>query len=276
MLATGTKVDHYEILRPIGEGAIGEVCSAKDTRLGRKVAIKILSRELAADPDRPSRFEHEAKAVGMLNHPNILAVYDTGNHQGSPYLVSELLEGQTLHARLGGAALSPRKAIEYALQIASGLDAAHEKGLTHRDLKPENIFITKDGRVKILDFGLAKLTRLGAAPAGQLASDAPKTAAGMVMGTVGYTSPEQVRGLPVDHRSDTFSFGVILYETLTGKRAFKAEEDTETMHAILKSEPPPIPVTHPGLSPALAHIVRHCLGKNPRTASAPPMTSRST
>jgi len=263
MLATGTKIDHYEILKPIGEGAMGEVSSAKDTRLGRKVAIKILSRELAADPERLTRFEHEVKAVGMLNHPNILAVYDTGTYQGSPYLVSELLEGQTLHARLGGAALNPRKAIEYALQIASGLGAAHEKGLTHRDLKPENIFITNDGQVKILDFGLAKLTRPAAAPPGQFASDAPKTAAGIVVGTVGYMSPEQVRGLPVDHRSDIFSFGVILYEMLAGKRAFKAEEDAETMHAILKSEPPPIPLTHPGLSPALDRIIRHCLEKKP-------------
>ena len=263
MLPTGTKIDHYEILKPIGEGAMGEVCSAKDTRLGRKVAIKILPSELASDPDRLSRFEQEAKAVGMLNHPNILAVYDIGHYQGSPYLVSELLEGQTLHERLGGVALSPRKVIEYALQIAAGLGAAHEKGITHRDLKPENIFITKDGRVKILDFGLAKLTRSGAAPAGQFGSDAPKTAAGIVMGTVGYMSPEQVRGLPVDHRSDIFSFGVILYEMLTGKRAFKEEGDTETMHAILKSEPPPIPVVHSGLSPALERIIRHCLEKNP-------------
>lgn len=233
MLPTGTKIDHYEILKPIGEGAMGEVSSAKDTRLGRKVAIKVLPSELASDPDRLSRFEQEAKAVGMLNHPNILAVYDIGNYQGAPYLVSELLEGQTLHARLGGVALSPRKAIEYALQIAAGLGAAHEKGITHRDLKPENIFITNDGRVKILDFGLAKLTRPGAAPAGQPGSDAPKTAAGIVMGTVGYMSPEQVRGLTVDHRSDIFSFGVLFYEMLTGKRAFKAEDDTETMHAIL-------------------------------------------
>ncbi|MBI3664908.1 MAG: serine/threonine-protein kinase [Acidobacteria bacterium] len=266
MLAAGTLLGPYEILGHLGEGGMGEVYRAKDTRLGRKVAIKVLPRALATDPDRLLRFEQEARAVGMLNHPNILAIYDVRTYEGSPYLVSELLEGQTLHARLGGVSVGPRKAIEYALQVARGLAAAHDKGITHRDLKPENIFITRDGRVKILDFGLAKLTRpetqQGGPPTGTHPA-APRTEAGIVLGTVGYMSPEQVRGHIADHRSDIFNLGAILYEMCSGKRAFRGEEAAETMHAILKDEPPPIPVAHPTLSPALERIIRHCLEKDP-------------
>ncbi len=238
---------------------MGEVYRARDDRLGRDVAVKVLLAFYSADPDRLRRFEQEAHTAGMLNHPNILAIYDIGTHEGSPYLVTELLEGETLRERLGGEALSPRKAIDYALQIANGLAAAHDKLIVHRDLKPENLVLTRDGRVKILDFGLAKLTQPEAAP-GSSAANAPTaspTEPGVVLGTMGYMSPEQVRGRPTDQRSDLFAFGAILYEMLSGQRAFRGESPVETMHAILKSEPSGLAV-----SPALERIVRHCLEKN--------------
>ncbi|HEY3167257.1 MAG TPA: protein kinase, partial [Candidatus Binatia bacterium] len=210
------------------------------------------------------RFEQEACAAGALNHPNILIVHDIGTHDGSPYVISELLEGETLRERISVATLPQRRAVDYALQIAHGLAAAHEKGIVHRDLKPDNVFITKDGRVKILDFGLAKLTQ---ADGNQSQTDIPTrrvdTGPGVVMGTVGYMSPEQVRGQKVDHRSDIFSFGAILYEMLSGHRAFRGESAADTMSAILKEDPPDLSGTNHNVSPALERLLDHCLEKNP-------------
>jgi len=243
---------------------MGEVYRARDTRLGRDVAVKVLPAEFSADAERLRRFEQESRAAGALNHPNILTIFDVGEHAGSPYVVSELLEGETLRQRLAGAALPQRKAIDYALQIAKGLAAAHEMGIVHRDLKPENLFLTRDGRVKILDFGLAKLVapRLGQA----LETDAPTTPvfteAGRIMGTTGYMSPEQVRGQPADHRSDIFSFGSVLYEMLTGQRAFNRDTGVETMSAILKEDPPLLSSSPSVLPPGIDRVVRRCLEKN--------------
>jgi serine/threonine protein kinase len=247
----------YRIAGVIGEGGMGAVYRAQDTRLGRDVAIKILSG-LSIDADKLARFEQEARTTGMLNHPNLLTVFDVGNHDGTPYLVTELLEGETLNGRLARGAISPRKAVDVALQIANGLAAAHEKGIVHRDLKPDNIFGTRDGRVKILDFGIAKLTRAGDGPAISAAATEP----GMVLGTVGYMSPEQVRGEIVDQRSDIFSFGTILYEMLTGARAFKRNSAIETLGAILNEEPPDVIDVLPNTPPALDRLVRRCLEKD--------------
>ena len=242
---------------------MGEVYRARDARLNRDVAIKILPSSFSADPDRLQRFAVESRAAAALNHPNILSIYDIGDDHGTPYVVSELLEGETLRDRLRNGALTSRKTIDYAQQIARGLAAAHEKGIVHRDLKPENIFITDDGRVKILDFGLAKFTR----PEADLADDAPTmqvaTEAGTVLGTAGYMSPEQVRGKAADSRSDIFSFGAILYEMLSGKRAFHGDSAADTMSAILKEEPADLTETNRNVSPALERVVRHCLEKNP-------------
>jgi len=260
----GQQIGSYKILSLLGVGGMGEVYRAKDTRLGREVAVKVLPSAFSAEPDRLSRFEQEARAAGRLNHPNILAIYDVGTYEGCPYIVSELLEGETLRARMKGTALSPRKAIEYALQIARGLAAAHEKGIVHRDLKPENVFLTKDGRVKVLDFGLAKLLpKLNAAVDSDLSTLTLKTGPGTVMGTMGYMSPEQVRGEAADHRSDLFTFGAILYEMLSGQPAFQGKSAIESMSAILKEEPPELPKTNPNIPPSLEHIVRRCLEKTP-------------
>jgi serine/threonine protein kinase len=230
-LAPGARLGVYEIVSLIGLGGMGEVYGARDARLGRDVAIKVLPEGVAGDPERLQRFEQEARAAAALNHPNILAVYDIGQHpptgsgQVSPYIVSELLEGETLRERLTGGALPVRKAVEHAIQIAHGLAAAHERGIVHRDLKPENIFITRDGHVKILDFGLAKLTQPEPALANMsaLPTTPPHTVPGLVLGTIGYMAPEQVRGLAADHRSDIFAFGAILYEMLSGARAFRGD-----------------------------------------------------
>ena len=268
-IPTGTRLGPYEILAPLGAGGMGEVYRARDTRLGREVAVKVLPPAFALDPDRLRRFEQEARAAGRLDHPNILVLHDVGTHDGSPYLVTELLEGETLRARMAGGALPPRKAIDCALQIARGLWAAHERGLVHRDLKPENIFVLRDGRVKILDFGIAKLTRpeepgaTGGATRAVAPTVASDTDPGLVMGTAGYMAPEQVRGLPTDHRADIFAFGAILYETLSGRRAFRGETNAETMTAILREEPPEISGDGRALPPALDRIVRHCLEKSP-------------
>ncbi len=264
-LRAGARLGPYEILSPIGAGGMGEVYRARDTRLERDVAVKVLPAGFASDPDRLRRFEQEARAAGVLNHPGILAIHDIGTHEGVPYVVSELLEGETLRERMGGAALPQRKAIEYARQIASGLAAAHEKGIVHRDLKPENLFVTNDGRVKILDFGLAKLTQPEASASDQTGAPtrASPTEPGAVMGTVGYMSPEQVRGKRADHRADIFAFGAILYEMLSGRRAFRGESAVEAMSAILKEEPPDLSETNRTIPPALERIVRHCLEKNP-------------
>jgi Tol biopolymer transport system component len=263
-LTPGTKLARYEIRSQLGAGGMGEVYRARDTEIGRDVAVKVLPSAFSADPDRLQRFQQEACAAGALNHPNILSIYDVGKHNGSPYLVSELLEGKTLHKRIAGASLGQRRAIDYALQISNGLSAAHEKGIIHRDLKPDNIFITNDSRVKILDFGLAKLTQLDTE---QAQTDIPTrrvdTDPGVIMGTVGYMSPEQLKGHAVDHRSDIFSFGAILYEMLSGRRAFQGESAAETMSAILKEDPPDLSDTNKSVSPALARLVTHCLEKNP-------------
>ena len=260
----GSRLGPYEILAPIGAGGMGEVWRARDPRLGRDVAIKVLPASFSADADRLRRFEQEARAAGILNHPNITAVLDIGEHDGAPYVVQELLEGETLRQALGGRPAPPRKAIDHAIQIAHGLAAAHAKGIVHRDLKPENVFVTKDGRVKILDFGLAKLDAPGGrAQATNLPTATAGTEPGMVLGTLGYMSPEQVRGRPADARSDIFSFGAILYEMLAGQRAFRGDSAADTMSAILKEDPPDLSVTNQNIPPGLERIVRHCLEKNP-------------
>jgi len=262
-LTPGTKLGPYEIQSPLGAGGMGEVYRARDTRLNRDVAIKILPPSFSADADRLQRFAQESRAAAALNHPNILSIFDIGEDRGAPYVVSELLEGETLRDRLRNGALPSRKAVDYAQQTTRGLAAAHEKGIVHRDLKPENIFITNDGRAKILDFGLAKFTR----PEADLSDDAATmqvaTEVGTVLGTAGYMSPEQVRGKPADSRSDIFSFGAILYESLSGKRAFHGDSSADTMSAILKEEPPDLSETNRSISPALERIVRHCLEKSP-------------
>ncbi len=243
---------------------MGEVYRARDEKLNRDVAIKVLPASLSQDGDRLLRFEQEAQAAGALNHPNILAVYDVGTHDGSPYIVSELLEGEELREQLNDGSLPQRKALDYAQQIAQGLAAAHERGITHRDLKPENLFITIDGRVKILDFGLAKLRPpRNESVSSEIDTRRQITDPGTVMGTVGYMSPEQVRGLEADHRSDIFSFGSILYEMLSGQRAFRRETMAETMTAILKEEPPELSETNAKISLPLEKIVRRCLEKKP-------------
>jgi hypothetical protein len=265
-LASGTKLGPYEIVSLLGAGGMGEVYRARDSRLKRDVAIKVLPRALSLDADRLRRFEQEALATAALNHPNILAVFDIGTSEGSPYVVSELLEGETLRERLRGGAVPVRKTLDYAMQMAHGLAAAHEKGIIHRDLKPENLFITKDGRVKILDFGLAKLTQVepGSNPSMATVTHGA-TEAGVVMGTAGYMSPEQVRGMALDPRSDIFSFGAILYEMLSGKRAFHGDTPADTMSSILKEEPAELSETNRNVSPALERIVHHCLEKNPES-----------
>jgi hypothetical protein len=260
-LESGSRLGPYEVVGLLGSGGMGEVYRARDPRLGREVAIKVLPEEVS-DRKRLGRFEQEARAAGALNHPNVLAVYDIGTHDSAPYVVSELLKGQTLRVRLEGGALPVRRALDHALQIAHGLAAAHDKGIVHRDLKPDNIFVTEDGRVKILDFGLAKLTRSGPLGGGDdERSTMNATESGAVMGTVGYMSPEQVRGEAADPRSDIFSFGAVLYEMLSGLRAFRRPSAAETMNAILKEDPPALSGTGRATPPGLARIVERCLEK---------------
>ena len=265
-IASGTLLGRYEVRSFIGAGGMGEVYRAHDSALGRNVAVKVIPRELSSDPSRLKRFEQEARATSALNHPNILVIFDLGVFEGSTYVVSELLEGQTLRERLLDSALSPRKAIEYGAQIARGLAAAHEKGIIHRDLKPENIFITTDGHAKILDFGLAKLleTVIPDAQSSEAETKRISTQPGAILGSVGYMAPEQVRGHPADQRSDIFSFGAVLYEMLTGDRAFRGESSVETMNAILKEEPPPLQTSDRGITPALERLITHCLEKLPQ------------
>ena len=266
-LASGTKLGPYEIVAAIGAGGMGEVYRAQDSRLNRQVAVKVLPTSFSSNPERLQRFRQEAMSAAAINDPGIVSVYDVGTQDGFPYVVSELLEGETLRDRLRSGGLSRRRSVEYGIQIARALAAAHDKGIVHRDLKPENIFITRDGRIKILDFGLAKLTRQeeAAAAAGQTAlpTAAVNTTPGMVLGTVGYMAPEQVRGLPTDARSDIFAVGAILYEMLSGRRAFKGATAADTMSAILKEDPPELGETHSDIPPAVERIVRHCLEKNP-------------
>ena len=264
-LAAGTRLGPYEILAPLGAGGMGEVYRAKDTRLGREVAVKVLPERLAEDADALARFEREAKAVAALSHPNILALHDFGREGNVAYAVSELLDGETLGAAIAGHPLPPRQAARYGGQIALGLAAAHEKGIVHRDLKPDNVFVTRDEHVKILDFGLARMDAGAKNPAEATQSPTVTdfTEPGKVMGTVGYMSPEQVRGLPLDHRSDIFSFGTVLFEMLTGGRAFLRQTAAETMTAILKEEPAVSARLLSGEAASLVPVLRHCLEKKP-------------
>ena len=263
MLAPGSRIGPHEIVAPLGAGGMGEVYRAHDGRLGRDVAVKVLPPALAADPDRLKRFEQEARAAGALSHPNLLTVFDVGLHEGGPYIVFELLRGATLRQVLDKGAPPLRKALDYGAQIAHGLAAAHEQGIVHRDLKPDNLFVTDDGRVKILDFGLAKLVRaLDGGVRSEEATASEITDAGAVVGTVGYMSPEQVQGQAADHRSDVFALGCVLYELISGRRAFKGDSAVETLHAILKEDPPELSGTV-ALPPALGRIVGRCLEKDP-------------
>jgi eukaryotic-like serine/threonine-protein kinase len=271
-LTSGTRLGPYEILSALGAGGMGEVYRARDTRLDRTVAIKILPAAVSNDPDRLLRFQHEARILSTLNHPNVLAIFDVGEQAGTQYLVSEFLEGQSLREVLAAGALLRRAVTAYALEIAKGLAAAHEKGVVHRDLKPDNIFITRDDRVKILDFGLAKQapgmsSNHGSGQASshqsQTMTVAAPTTPGTVMGTVGYMSPEQVRGEPVDHRSDIFSFGAVLYEMASGRRAFRGESSVETMNAILKEDVQELTTASGPVTPGLDRIVHRCLEKRP-------------
>jgi serine/threonine protein kinase len=276
-LTGGFRLGSYEILSPLGAGGMGEVYRARDVRLGREVAIKVLPERLADDAEALSRFERESKAVAALSHPNILALHDVGHHDRVAYAVMELLEGETLRHALTSGPLSLRRAKDYAVQIALGLGAAHEKGIVHRDLKPDNVFVTRDERVKILDFGLAKRDAALAASPSETQSPTVSgyTEPGAVLGTVGYMSPEQVRGLEVDPRSDIFSFGSVLYEMLTGRRAFQRETPVETMTAILNDEPRDLGEAGGDVPPALAPILRHCWKRSPTNGFSRRGISRS-
>ncbi len=266
-LAAGTRLGPYEIVGALGAGGMGEVYRARDARLGRDVAIKVLPPHLSADPDSLARFEREMKTIGALSHPHIIAIYDVGQARATgardeiAYAVTELLEGETLGALIARGPVPVRKAIDYGVQIARGLAGAHERGIVHRDLKPENIFITTGGHVKVLDFGLAR-DAASAAWVGD-AQTAVQTNPGIVLGTVGYMAPEQARGLATDHRADIFSFGCVLYEMVSGHRAFRKESIADTLSAILKDDPPALSGTHVGVPAALERVVHRCLEKNP-------------
>ena len=258
-LESGFRLGRYEVDHLIASGGMGDVYRARDTRLDRTVALKVLAHNLLSDPERLIRFTQEARTTALINHPNIVAVYDVGSEGGLPFVVSELLRGETLRARLKRGGMPVRAAISYAAEIAQGLIAAHHLGVVHRDLKPENVFVTEAGPLKILDFGLAKCRQktLG------LPDDSSKsTQPGTIMGTVGYMSPEQVRGGSIDERADIFSLGVMLYEMIAGRAPFVRETPIETLYGILKDEPAPLPA-RVGLTEDLVHVVRHCLEKNP-------------
>lgn len=257
----GTRLGPYEVVAPLGVGGMAEVVRARDVRLGREVAVKLLPRDLAGNRERFLRFEQEARAAGVLNHPNVLAIHDVGDHDGIPYIVSELLEGETLRSRLERGALPPREAAGIAIQVARGLSAAHDKGIVHRDLKPDNVFLTRDGTVKLLDFGLVKLLSAEAVPAPPGARGDALTRTDLVVGTAGYMAPEQVRGEAVDQRADVFSLGACLFEMLTGRRAFWRSSAVETMNAILVEEPPDLHALEPSAPEPLASLVRRCLEK---------------
>ncbi len=262
----GTKLGPYEILAPLGAGGMGEVYRARDAKLGREIAIKVLSGATASDPDRRQRFELEARAASALNHPNILTVHDVGEADGTVYIAMELVDGKTLRELVAsGEPLPTKKLLDVAAQTAEGLAKAHAAGIVHRDLKPENLMVSKDGYVKILDFGLAKLTETaapGRSPVAPTAIAAP-TEPGTVMGTAGYMSPEQASGQPVDYRSDQFSLGAILYEMATGKRAFQRKTGAETLVAIIREEPEPIAQLAPKAPAPVRWIVERCLAKDP-------------
>src|SRR5688572_18156126 len=260
-LAPGTRLGNYEIIAAVGAGGMGEVYRSRDPRLNRDVAIKVLSPQLANDPAAVGRFEREAMSVARLSHPNILSIFEFVHQNGSAFVVTEFVEGETLRARLDSGPLAARRAVSYALQIARGVAAAHARGIVHRDLKPENVMITRDDRVKILDFGLAKPVETTAM--NKTLATGVATAAGVVLGTFGYMAPEQVRGLEVDHRADMFAFGAVLYEMLSGARAFKGETAADTMSAILSKDPPELDTARLSIAPGLDRIVRRCLEKSP-------------
>jgi eukaryotic-like serine/threonine-protein kinase len=261
-VSVGSRIGRYEVTAFIGRGAMREVYRALDDRLGRDVAVKVLPAAFSADAERLKRFDQEARAAGALNHPNVLAIFDLGTHDEVPYIVSELLEGGTLRARLEHGALPLRKAVEFGIQIARGLAAAHAKGIVHRDLKPENLFVTADGRVKILDFGLAKLVRRNDGSGSDSDSiAATMTEAGAVLGTVGYMAPEQVRGEPTDQRADMFALGCVLYELATGTPPFHRGSPVETMAAIVRDDLPRFPPEIERESPEFTALVRRCVEK---------------
>src|SRR5579864_6693360 len=262
ILTPGTRLGSYEILAPIGAGGMGEVYRARDHRLDRDVAVKVLPEAFASDPEALRRFEREAKAVAALSHPNILAIHDFGDSRGVRFAVMELLEGETLRERLKRAALGWRKAAEIAAAIADALTAAHAKGIIHRDLKPENIFLTSGGLVKILDFGIARVSRQGVVREPAVAADAETelvhTTPGVVVGTVGYMSPEQLRAEPVDGRSDIFSLGCVLYEMVSGKKAFGRKSAAESITAVLKEDPPELAGSGRQVPPDVDRVITHC------------------
>ena len=260
-LSAGARLGQDEILAQIGAGGMGEVYRARDTKLERDVAIKILSAQLARDPEALARFEREALSVARLSHPNILAIHEFGRADDMTFVVTELVDGDTLRQRLAGGPLPVRRAVAYAQQIARGIAAAHARGIVHRDLKPENVMIGRDDQVKILDFGLAKPVEAG--PIDETRAAGVKTGAGVVLGTFAYMAPEQVRGLAVDHRADIFAFGAVLFEMLSGERPFKGETAADTMTAILTREPPDLDLVKLAIPPSLDRIVRRCLEKTP-------------
>ncbi|MGH9393443.1 MAG: serine/threonine-protein kinase, partial [Terriglobales bacterium] len=263
MLTPGSRLGPYEIIAPLGAGGMGEVYRARDERLKREVAVKLLSAKLQLNPEALRRLEQEARAVAALNHPNLLTIHDVGTGpDGSPFLVCELLQGETLRARLASGALPVRQVLDFGAQLAHGLAAAHARGIVHRDLKPENIFCTHEGRVKILDFGLAKFSPSALAEDQTLAAGA-ETGAGVVLGTVSYMSPEQARGQAADLRSDIFSLGAVLYEMLSGRKAFGRDTAADTLSAILREEPPQLELAAVALAAPLQRILRHCLEKQP-------------
>jgi eukaryotic-like serine/threonine-protein kinase len=262
-LTPATRLGPYEIVALLGAGGMGEVYRARDTRLRREVAVKVLPDSFSSDSERLRRFEHEARAAGALNHPNILASYDVGAQNGCPYLVSELLEGETLREPLRSGPLSVKKSIEIAVQIAQGIAGAHEKGIVHRDLKPANIFLTTEGRVKILDFGLAKLSQQLTIDGAETDTLSAESDPGVMLGTMGYMSPEQVRGKPADARSDIFALGTIIYEMVSGHSAFQKDSAADTIAAILRQDPPELSAQGGKIPPPIERLIRHCLEKNP-------------
>src|SRR6266498_1448995 len=262
-LAPGSRLGPYEVVSPLGAGGMGEVWKARDTRLGREVAIKVLPAEVASDPSRLKRFEKEARSASALNHPNIVTVYDIGASDSVSYIAMELVAGKTLRELLFSGSLPVKRLLQVAAQIADGLARAHEAGIVHRDLKPENVMVTRDGLVKILDFGLAKLTRTDSSGEGSHLPTETGTSPGVVLGTAGYMSPEQASGQPLDFRSDQFSFGSILYEMATGKRAFLKKTGIDTLSAILHEEPKPVAEINPQAPAPLRWIVERCLAKAP-------------
>src|SRR6267142_3417971 len=262
-LTSGSQLGPYEIQSPLGAGGMGEVYSATQNSLGRQVAIKVLASASALDPERLRRFEQEARAASALNHPNIISIYDVGRDKSTSYIAMELVDGKTLRALLEAGPLGIKKALQIATQIADGLAKAHAAGIVHRDLKPENVMVSRDGFVKILDFGLAKLLPALDNSSETMTAVTPGTHPGMVMGTAGYMSPEQARGGEVDYRSDLFSFGSMLYEMVVGKQAFKGASTAQTLTAIIEDDPQPVAEANPKTPTPLRWIIERCLAKEP-------------